>query len=85
MSKLTLKLPRLIQCGDYHEFDEVQSTLRNLVGNNLVKVKEIGMTDSYVGVVYIGKKPSKDQLKELAAKQGISLTDDPEEYNPYLR
>lgn len=75
-NKPTLKLPRLVEVDDYHQFGGLQAQLRDLTGSNLVKVKEIACIGFYIGVVYYGVQPNKAAIKKLAAAQGLNLAEE---------
>jgi len=74
-----LNLPRLVTASDYHEFDSIQSTLRQL-GVKSVKVAELDLKSLYAGpyvaIVYTGRQPSKDEAIALAKVQKITLQTD---------
>lgn len=72
MMDVSLKIPRLITVTDYHEFFNIEDILREF--NPRLRCKEIGHDGfDYVGVVYIGRKPNKTMIRELARKQGFNL------------
>ena len=55
MPKMKVNLPCRIEVNNYHEFDDFQDKLRNVIPG--VKVKEVGFNydEDYVGVVYVGR------------------------------
>ena len=61
------KFPTLVYATDYHEFPNIQDTLRLV--NKKFKMVELGFDNnfnSYIGLAYIiGKKPTKTQLTKL--------------------
>lgn len=64
---VTIWLPKIVKKSDYHEFGNLQDDLRALHGTKQIKVSEIGFDGNrYVGVVYIGKKPSDAYLRKAA-------------------
>lgn len=74
MKNAILKLPKLVECADYHEFSYLQNTLRQFVEpKKSVKVKELGFNGMYVGIVYLDKLPTKDEIEQLSKDQKISL------------
>lgn len=71
---VTLKLPRLVTANDYHEFADIQRLLR-IVTDRKVHVYEVGFDvdySEYVAVVYVGRKPSKRVIGQLAHIQKLS-------------
>jgi hypothetical protein len=70
--KLNLNVPTFIEVGDYHELPFVQDHLKKL--NPSLRVKEVGFNGEYVGLIYLGRAPSKDKIKELAKKKRIVLS-----------
>lgn len=73
-----IPLPRLVTVGDYHDFSELSSALTKMAGRK-VKIAELGFdydNGRYVGVVYRGRKPSKQVVGQLAHVQKISWGQD---------
>ena len=68
-------LPKVITVTDYHEFRDLEETLK-IILDKKVKVKELGFADGeYVGVVYAGKQPTKGELAIMLANKGIAFDD----------
>lgn len=67
-----LNLPQLIKVNDYQEFGDLEDKLKQL--NRRLRCTEVGFSGSkYVGVVYVGRKPSKAAIETLAQAQKIVL------------
>ena len=58
---ITLDLPMLIECTDYHEIDEWRENLRML--NSDLKVKDLGCIGNYIGLVYYYRLPPAVEIK----------------------
>ena len=72
MTQVELKLPRLIEVSDYHEFRNIEDMLKQL--NKTLRCAEVGFTGShYVGVIYKGRRPGKAELREQARRQKMVL------------
>lgn len=72
---LSIQLPRLVTVDDYHEFPELSRHMIKMSNHRGVKVSEVGFDEDsglYVGVVYVGRKPSKRVIDQLAHIQRIS-------------
>jgi hypothetical protein len=61
MNELTIKLPFILQCDDYHEFERI-TDLFKLLTDEVVKYEEIDTENPYHAVFFIGEKPSDDEL-----------------------
>jgi hypothetical protein len=64
---MDIKLPQIVIVDDYHEFSS-QGTLAFVLKdlNPRLRVTEAGVIESkYLGVVYEGRKPSRDKVLEL--------------------
>ena len=73
-----IKLPKLITASDYHYFNDFSCSLTKLVGRK-IKIEEVGFDSDhgrYVGVVFAGRKPSKQVIGQLAHIQKISWGQD---------
>jgi hypothetical protein len=68
---MTVDLPKFVVAPDYHDFDQIQSTLQKLdVRFRCVEVGRIvhESISPYLGVIYQGgKKPTKEELEALLA------------------
>jgi hypothetical protein len=77
---VSIVLPKIIKVGDYHEFDSMAETLNELVEKGFPKVKaeEIGYCGGkgYIGVLYVGLKPSKAVIKQMLDENKIKLDED---------
>jgi hypothetical protein len=72
--KIDVDLPRFVWVDDYHEFYSVQTYMKLL--NRKIKVEEIGFCGSdYVGIAYIGRRPSKANIRKMLEKHKIKLDD----------
>lgn len=69
--KVDINVPRLVSVNDYHELCSMESVFQTL--NSELKVSEIGYGEGYVGVIYCGTKPSKEEIIALAVKQNFYL------------
>lgn len=67
MNTISSMDPIFMSVGDYHEFDGVEAALRLL--NNGIKVVELNSDiynlHGYVGMAYLGKKPTEQEIKEI--------------------
>lgn len=69
--KLNVNLPSLILCDDYHEFEDLEYQIRTIIKG--FKVKELGCeAGDYVGLAYVGKKPSEAVIQKLLDKESIT-------------
>ena len=71
---LTLKLPAIVEAGDYHEFKHMENLLRSLTKSKRLKVEEYGVgmgtyRDNYVGIVYTRKDKEYKNLVETLKKE----------------
>lgn len=79
---LRVKLPFAVQVGDYHEFENIDETLKKI--NPKLRCEEIdGNLDieyenPYWGIVYHGKHPSKETVLKLIKDAGAILVDEEE-------
>jgi len=70
MKSIKIDLPKVIEVDDYHYFQELEENLISLSGQS-VKVKEldesmcIHFEANYVGIIYIGKLPTNEEIKKL--------------------
>ncbi len=73
MSEYIVRLPKIFEKYDYHEFDELEEDFQELLPK--IKVREVGFDDDiglYVGVAYIGAKTSPENMKMfLKAKERV--------------
>lgn len=65
---ITLNLPQEIRVGDYHEFSEIEETLKKFKPTPRIKVSEIGLGsgelyNEYIGIAYVGKLTDPDNKK----------------------
>ena len=74
MKTTTVKatLPKLVVVRDYHEFDSVKETLNDILDVR-VKVKEIAFDGDYIGVVYVDKLPTKQEIDKLLKKAKLQV------------
>ena len=70
---LNVSLPTLVEVRDYHELQEMELHFKELNGS--IKVAELSFNGTYIGVVYVGKKPSKEEISKLAKKMKIDIED----------
>ena len=79
-SPVSIVLPKIVKVGDYHEFDSMADTLNELIEKGFPKVKaeELGYSRSkgYIGVLYVGLKPSKAVIKQMLEESKIKLDED---------
>jgi len=70
--KFEIELPQVIECSDYHDFDEEQDILEKY--GIKIKIKEMGFNaPEYIGLVYTGKKPSKEEI-DRCCQRDIGMT-----------
>jgi hypothetical protein len=64
---MDIKFPKIVFADDYHEFSSHGAMARLLKDlDPRLKLKEVGFLDTmYMGVVYMGREPSRAQLLEL--------------------
>lgn len=70
---INARLPFLVFARDYHELGDMEYFFRLL--QNRVRVKEIAFDENSgkcVGVVYIGRKPLKADLKKMLEKASVA-------------
>lgn len=73
MKTAKIKLPQIVTANDYHGFSEMAEQI-NMVADITVKGKEIGFSGGeYVGILYTGAMPTKDEIKKLLTKEKIQL------------
>jgi hypothetical protein len=75
--KLDANLPRFVWVEDYDEFDWVQTHMQLLL-NRKIKVENIGFCSKeymYVGIAYIGRRPSKASIRKMLEKHKIKPDD----------
>jgi hypothetical protein len=74
---VSIVLPKIVKVGDYHEFDSMTDTLNELIEKGFPKVKseELGYCDGkgYIGILYVGLKPSKAVIKQMLEENKIKL------------
>jgi CO dehydrogenase/acetyl-CoA synthase alpha subunit len=60
-----VKLPQIVEVGDYHEFGHIEDHLRHVLGDQ-INVEEVCYSNygTCVGVIYVGQKPKK-LIKDL--------------------
>ncbi len=78
--KLKLKFPFVREFDDYHEIDFFRDTLQEFLVEK-IKGIELGFdynSGEYIGLFYMGKKPSKDVIQKLLEEREISF-EEPEE------
>jgi len=51
--KVNIELPAKVEVRDYHDFDDLEEQFRAM--NPQIKVIEIGSSNCYIGMVYIGR------------------------------
>lgn len=81
MYQVNFYLPRVIFARDYHEFAADADFMTRLqpkakYGLNPLKIKtvEIGMAGTmYVGVMYAGHKPGKNEINRFLKMEGVEL------------
>lgn len=78
MSKVEIKLPAIVFADDYHEFPFQQDLLRSLVAKDSrrLKVYDLGLdenTAKYVGLVYFGERPKKEDIEVLLKEKKVSM------------
>jgi hypothetical protein len=62
-----LALPRVIIARDYHEFNDIQTTLRHQLGLD-VYVTEVGfLAPEYIGLIHINTESHNQLVMELTA------------------
>lgn len=74
-----IALPRLVFVDDYHEFDELADKLNGIIDKDYGKVKcyEVGFNKGkYVGVLYVGLKPSKQVEEQMLKDAKIKIRED---------
>lgn len=74
----TIQLPRLITAWDYHCFNDFACAMTEMAGRK-IKIEELGFdydNGRYIGVVYAGRKPSKQAIGQLAHIQKITWGQD---------
>lgn len=65
----TVRVPVLVEADDYHEFGEWQDVFKKLDAK--LRCIEVGFIEratglsTYLGVIYLGRKPSKETLQAL--------------------
>lgn len=67
--QIDIKVPTLIFAYDYHLFLHYQDVLKTI--NPKLRCVEVDSPSPYWGVIYYGKKPSKAEIKQLLAKEGV--------------
>lgn len=73
MKAAKIILPQIVIANDYHAFFDLQETL-NSVTDIKVKTEEIGFSrGEYVGILYAGTKPKKEEIQKMLAKKKITL------------
>lgn len=73
MKAAKIKLPQIITADDYHNFSVIEEQL-NSVADIKMKAKEIGYGNGeYVGILYTGAKPKKEEIKKMLEEKGITL------------
>ena len=68
--KVNVKLPCLIMCNDYQEFNDLKYQIGTIIKG--FQLKELGCdTGDYIGLAYVGKKPSPKIVQRLLDKENI--------------
>jgi hypothetical protein len=69
---IEIKLPQLVMVDDYHEFNVYADVISKL-HKSKVKVREVCFADTgkYVGVVFVGRKPTTADLNQMLADNGV--------------
>jgi len=71
-NSITIQVPFIKEFNNYHEIDDLVSSINDLGDHPTLKAVEVGRyLHVCVGVFYVGSMPSKKQLKEIT-KVGIA-------------
>jgi hypothetical protein len=65
---VSLKLPALVTVKEYQEFNRLPDLLRQLGVRQKIKHLELGCLQDNVGVMYVGKRPSRRTVAALLFK-----------------
>ena len=78
-----IRVPQIIEVGDYHDFEYLQEDYRKIVPG--IKVKEIGFNPRirhYIGIVYCGALKAPENREMLRAeKKHLKQTNDEFDWN----
>ena len=70
---ITIDIPKLVEGDDYHDFGHLEDSLKVL--DKRLRCEEVGTINrpapftTYLGIVFIGEKPSKETLQKMANEQ----------------
>ena len=66
-TKMSVKLPQIVEADDYHEFKYIQDVLA--VINPKIRVTEVGFGETkYVGLIHANTRAHKNLIKQLTAE-----------------
>ncbi len=71
MTEFTLEVPYAMQFGDYHDIDDHADTVNDhpaIVMPDKLKSYECGFHGVYFAVFYVGKRPSRTEMKKLVQR-----------------
>jgi len=72
---MNIKLPKIIEADDYHDFDYIEDHLKKM--DKRLKCKEVGFAEreaplsTYIGVIYTSRMPNLRTLKRIVKDEKL--------------